>query len=115
HALAISHSHAELVVGDGADRITFAITAHQHRVHVTASTASAEAGARMLATKSDLEHGLHRRGLELGSFALGGETSPRGGGGSGGGGGSAPPSSERESESDPDDSDSGPASVHTIA
>jgi hypothetical protein len=91
---------AELVLGDGDDRLTLRISAGARHVRIEAVAASAELATAFAAGTAELRHELARHGLAL--AALSAETSAATGGGHHG-----PGDEPRADDSDPDGSPPG--------
>jgi len=78
------HNHAELVFGDGADRIQLTVSMDHLGVHVHAHAASAGSAAALLASTDELRRALEQHGLSLSDFsAEGGDEGDEGEGGRG--------------------------------
>ncbi len=67
----IGNAHAEIVVGEGADRVTLRITAAHHSVRVEALATSPELSLALQNSHAELRSQLSRHGLELADFSAG--------------------------------------------
>jgi hypothetical protein len=76
-SLRVERTRAELVVGDGPDRISMVVTADRGHVRVEAVVASDALAATLKRAQGDLEHALGQHGLLLDGFALGSERRDR--------------------------------------
>lgn len=69
------HNRAELVFGDGADRVALTVSMDGRGVQVHAQLGSADAASTLLGATDELRRALERHGLQLAGFSASGEGS----------------------------------------